>query len=88
MVESSKAANVLCFDARLALEHLRSVDPNLRGVIDQVGPFGMEIRALQNVFEALARNIVYQQLHGRAAARFISGSLIFADKSVSARRIC
>lgn len=62
-----KASAGLCFDPRLALDHLRTADETLGRVIERVGPFGLEVRALQNVFEALARNIVYQQLHGRAA---------------------
>jgi DNA-3-methyladenine glycosylase II len=34
----------------------------------RAGPFQMEVRRIHNPFEALARNIVYQQLHGNAAA--------------------
>lgn len=58
----------LCFDPEAALDHLRLADPKLGQVIERVGSFSLEVRDLQNVFEALARNIVYQQLHGRAAA--------------------
>ncbi len=32
------------------------------------GPFALQVRTLHSPFESLARNIVYQQLHGNAAA--------------------
>lgn len=54
---------------RKALRSLRSADPKLGALIAQVGPFRMEIRALHNPFQSLARSIVYQQLAGAAAAR-------------------
>ena len=34
----------------------------------RAGPFAMQIRKMHDPFEALARNIIYQQLHGKAAA--------------------
>lgn len=55
------------FDTDLALEHLRR-DKLLARLIDQIGPFRMEVNSTQNLFVALARSIVYQQLHGKAAA--------------------
>ena len=58
----------LDFDPLQAVEHLRAADPVLGGVIDRVGPFRLELKPAQNLFEALMRSIVYQQLHGRAAA--------------------
>jgi DNA-3-methyladenine glycosylase II len=36
--------------------------------MERAGPFAMQIRKLHDPFEALARNIVFQQLHGKAAA--------------------
>lgn len=68
MSVNGKESAGLCFDPEAALDHLRLADQKLGLVIERVGPFGLEVRRLQNVFEALARNIVYQQLHGRAAA--------------------
>lgn len=56
------------FDPRTAIAHLSAADATLANLIKAVGPFKMEIRALHNPFEALARNIVYQQLNGTAAA--------------------
>jgi DNA-3-methyladenine glycosylase II len=51
-----------------AVRYLSSVDPAMARLIELAGPFSMQIRQLHNPFEALARNIIYQQLHGKAAA--------------------
>ncbi len=56
------------FDPAAAMEHLRGVDPELGVLFDQVGPFRMRIQRTSSLFVSLARAIVYQQLHGRAAA--------------------
>ena len=56
------------FDPGLAVEHLRASDPTLARVIDEVGPFRMQLRPAPSVFAALAESIVYQQLNGKAAA--------------------
>jgi DNA-3-methyladenine glycosylase II len=56
-----------CYDPREAQRFLAAADPKLAGWIKRV-PFSMEIRAMHNPFESLARNIIYQQLHGNAAA--------------------
>ncbi len=61
-------ASVLRYEARVALAHLRAADGALAGVIERVGPFALEMQPATNLFEALLRSIVYQQLHGRAAA--------------------
>jgi DNA-3-methyladenine glycosylase II len=57
-----------CYDPEEAVRHLRSADATLARLMERAGPFAMEIRKLHDPFEALARNIVYQQLHGNAAA--------------------
>jgi DNA-3-methyladenine glycosylase II len=56
------------FDPQAALKHLSEVDCTLSKLIEVAGPFNMEIRVMHSPFEALARNIVYQQLNGTAAA--------------------
>ncbi|MBO6781336.1 MAG: DNA-3-methyladenine glycosylase 2 family protein [Rhodothermales bacterium] len=56
------------FNPHDALAHLRAADPALEAVFDAVGPFSMRYQPLDNVFHALMRSIVYQQLSGRAAA--------------------
>jgi DNA-3-methyladenine glycosylase II len=57
-----------CYDTSEAVEYLSSVDPTLARLIARAGPFKMQIRRLHNPFDELARNIVFQQLHGNAAA--------------------
>ena len=47
---------------------MRTADAVLARLIRQVGPFRMTINQTQDVFLALAESIVYQQLHGKAAA--------------------
>jgi len=58
----------LGFDPGLAVAHLRASDPTLARVIDEVGPFRMQLRPAPSVFAALAEAIVYQQLNGKAAS--------------------
>ncbi len=57
-----------CYDPAEAVRHLSAADDTLSRLVKRVGPFALQIRHLHNPFEALARNIVYQQLHGNAAA--------------------
>jgi 3-methyladenine DNA glycosylase/8-oxoguanine DNA glycosylase len=56
------------FDPRTAVAHLRASDATLARLIDAVGPLRLELRRSPSLFAELARAIVYQQLHGRAAA--------------------
>jgi len=56
------------FDPRAAVQHLCAADAGLARLIEVAGPFRMVIRTMHSPFEALARNIVYQQLNGTAAA--------------------
>jgi DNA-3-methyladenine glycosylase II len=51
---------------RKAINHLRNSDPVLCTIIEQVGPFRMNYD--EPAFASLAEAIVYQQLHGKAAA--------------------
>jgi DNA-3-methyladenine glycosylase II len=57
-----------CYHPEEAVRHLVAADHVLAALISRVGPFEMQLRPLQSPFEALARNIIYQQLHGKAAA--------------------
>jgi DNA-3-methyladenine glycosylase II len=56
------------FDPLVALAHLREHDADLAALIKRIGPFALELTAAKNLFEAMLRSIVYQQLHGKAAA--------------------
>jgi O-6-methylguanine DNA methyltransferase len=58
----------LRFDPRVAVEHLRASDTALARLIDQVGPFRLQLKRTPSIFGALAEAIVYQQLTGKAAA--------------------
>ena len=58
----------LGFDPDVAVAHLRAADPTLARVIDEIGPFCMQIRPAPSVFAVLLRAIVNQQLNGKAAA--------------------
>lgn len=60
-------AEGFCYDPQEALRHLASVDRKLARWVERI-PFSMQIRAMHNPFQSLARNIIYQQLHGNAAA--------------------
>jgi len=56
------------YDTRAALRALRAADPKLARLIDRAGDFTLRLASAQSTFEALAESIVYQQLHGKAAA--------------------
>jgi DNA-3-methyladenine glycosylase II len=64
----AKEQDGFCYDPGKAVRHLAAVDAKLGELIMRAGPFSMQIRRMHNPFEALARNIIYQQLHGSAAA--------------------
>jgi DNA-3-methyladenine glycosylase II len=51
---------------RHAVRHLKKSDPVLRAIIERVGVFRMDYD--EPAFASLAEAIVYQQLHGKAAA--------------------
>jgi len=57
----------LTYDPEEAVRHLRAADPVLAELMGRAGPFALKIRRLHDPFQALARNIVFQQLHGKAA---------------------
>jgi 3-methyladenine DNA glycosylase/8-oxoguanine DNA glycosylase len=56
------------FDPAVAVAHLRASDEVLAKLIDRVGAFELELKIADSLFDALLRSIVYQQLHGKAAA--------------------
>ena len=58
----------LPFDAAEAVRALSAGDPKLAKLIARAGPFTLKLPAQQSPFEALLRSILYQQLHGKAAA--------------------
>src|ERR1700740_1749358 len=56
------------YDTAQALLHLSTADPKLAKLIEAAGPFKLSVPSTQSPFEALVESIVYQQLHGKAAA--------------------
>jgi DNA-3-methyladenine glycosylase II len=56
------------YDSAAALKHLTAADPKLARLIERAGPFTMRVASKQSPFEALVESIIYQQLHGKAAA--------------------
>jgi DNA-3-methyladenine glycosylase II len=49
-----------------AILHLQQADPTMAAIIERIGPCKMRYR--EPGFDSMARSIVYQQLHGKAAA--------------------
>ncbi len=58
----------LPYDPEEAVAALSAADPKLAKLIAKAGPFTLRLPSQQSPFEALARSIIYQQLHGKAAA--------------------
>ena len=56
------------YDATQACRELSAADPKLGKLIQRAGPFTMKISSSLSPFEALVESIIYQQLHGKAAA--------------------
>jgi DNA-3-methyladenine glycosylase II len=56
------------YDFAAAIAQLSAADPKLGRLIERAGPFTLRIASTQSPFEALVESIIYQQLHGKAAA--------------------
>jgi len=56
------------YDTAQAVRELSGADLKLGRLIALAGPFKMKLASTQSPFEALFESIVYQQLHGKAAA--------------------
>lgn len=52
---------------RKACTHLCSVDPAMAALIERIGPCRLKVNQEHDLFLTLARAIVFQQLHGKAA---------------------
>ncbi len=70
------------FDPIEAVRALAEADPKLAKLIERAGPFTLRLPAQQSPFEALLRSILYQQLHGKAAAA-IHSKLLASFESLS-----
>jgi DNA-3-methyladenine glycosylase II len=70
----------LPYDPTEAVSALSAADPKMRRLIGRAGPFTLRLPQQQSPFEALLRSILYQQLHGKAAAAIHAKLLAsFAD---------
>lgn len=58
----------LPYDVPAALEHLRCADAKLAGLMERAGPFTLKLGHSGTPFTSLLESILYQQLHGKAAA--------------------
>jgi len=58
----------LPFDPAEAVEHLKAADAKLAKLIERAGPFTLRLDPSPSPFESLVESILYQQLHGKAAA--------------------
>jgi DNA-3-methyladenine glycosylase II len=68
MAHESRTRRKLPFDAVEAVAHLKKNDPKLGALIERVGEFKMLLDSSPSPFETLLEAILYQQLHGKAAA--------------------
>jgi DNA-3-methyladenine glycosylase II len=80
MPHASQTSPRLPYSRAEAVAHLAAADSKLARLISRAGPFTMRLASQQSPFEALCESIIYQQLHGKAAAT-IHSRLIdsFAD---------
>jgi len=67
MIHDGRSAK-LPFDPKKAIAHLRAGDAKLGALIDRAGPFTLKLDHSVSPFESLLESILYQQLHGKAAA--------------------
>lgn len=68
MARSSARTHAPPYSGEEAVAALTLADPKLGRLMARVGPFTLQLPAQQSPFEALLRAILYQQLHGKAAA--------------------
>lgn len=55
-----------------AIEHLSKADAKLGELISRAGPYALRLKSTHSPFEALLESIIYQQLHGKAAAAILA----------------
>ncbi len=68
------------YDATLACKQLAEADSKLALVIAAAGPYALRLKSSHSPFEALMESIIYQQLHGKAAAAILRRLLnLFGD---------
>jgi DNA-3-methyladenine glycosylase II len=68
MPRSSTKLRAPGYDRDLATRELSAHDLKLAKLIERAGPCTLRVASAQSPFEALVESIIYQQLHGKAAA--------------------
>ncbi len=68
MARTLKRPRAPAYDSSAALRELAQADPKLGRLIERAGPYTLKLASSLSPFEALLESIVYQQLHGKAAA--------------------
>lgn len=79
MAEARSRARNPPFDTAEAVRCLAAADPKLARLMQRAGPFTLKMPAQQSPFEALLQAILYQQLHGKAAAAIHARLLMSFD---------
>ena len=65
------------YNTAQACEELAAADPILGRLIERAGDFKLRLKSQHSPFEALLESIIYQQLHGKAAAAILKRLLNF-----------
>jgi DNA-3-methyladenine glycosylase II len=68
MMHETRTRRKLPFDVVEAVAHLKKNDPKLGALMERVGEFKLLLDSSPSPFESLLESILYQQLHGKAAA--------------------
>src|SRR6202789_1092834 len=68
MMHEARTRRKLPFDVVEAVAHLKKNDPKLGALMERVGEFKLLLDSVPSPFESLLESILYQQLHGKAAA--------------------
>ena len=65
------------YEIARACQELTDADPVLGRLIEKAGPFTLKLKSQHSPFEALLESIIYQQLHGKAAAAILKRVLTY-----------
>jgi methylated-DNA-[protein]-cysteine S-methyltransferase len=80
-------APLLPYDPSEAVRRLSAADPKLGALMQEV-PFSLKLKRTEGAFLALAEAIVYQQLHGKAAATILGRVReLFGDHAFTPRHV-
>lgn len=73
------------YDFARGIRELGQADPKLARLIKRLGPFELNLHRTGDIYASLIRSIIYQQLHGQAAAKIHARVLaLIGDKPTPA----